>query len=1074
MSNFAKKTILGYNWLYLLFTPSSMATRTSPRNAQDHYDNLKSKIKFLPDDLKEIVSADLATSLQTDFSALSPAEIEEMKKDLSALMQNPDLSESEKAQFEALWLQIGLRYPTKVERPPEELSKLVSRDNLAYEIEHNRDSNKGEGRPTGNVKIHERETLRLNEMPFYDNLVDTYKKAFTISDNNEKNKRLHQIDTEFAEKVILQRNEYIQINNVELKVGDANYKSEAQLVAEAKKAVEGLNKADLGYKVEYLIVGGKGTFDNVYRAELEEKLQKLKGGNSSERIRNVRMWAIQELLSDDMTPEKLKELIDLYQQKVDQESTYNVGNHEPLLIFKEAQEHFGNSERHHVIRRLRVDEPIEIIETPKPLALELEGDNPLILEKGEAFEEPGYKATHGDKDVTDKVEVTGVEEIDTDKPGDYEVKYSVEVDDVDDEGKPIKKKQEKIRIVTVKDDVEEIEHTLTLEVLGANPATLQQGETFVDEGAEATRDGEDVSDEIKVTGTVDTNTPGTYEIVYTIKKEYIDNEGKKHTKTKTAKRKVVVEGVVVPPPEPEETFDISGVLSNVTESYEDMISREVENELTNEWGEMSRLNPKKFTRFFNRGRLRKKRIEEKKKSYGTDPFVNNANINDEMSAQADRHELELQNKVGKVEKKTEFKLEPATATALNQLGKDFIEGKVNEFQFQKAFNDLLKNDDTVKSSREEFSKSKSKKPKPNFLGTNILEKLKHVKAERALNEGVKTLLESLPTAGDKKSVEAQIMKKISDHVLAFQKDPRFRAELEKSGGKIDDAQLLLHLKDKIAKEQLALGNLNIKLDLLDKGQGAYQINNKDRENWVYKVGHWMDKLPRWGQALVGVGMGGIIMGAGGLATAVGASAVTAGGVTAVASGIVVGFRTFVKKWTHHTKEQNTHEKDTTRDFANVQAKMAQRRAEKDDKSLSWWKRYKAKRQYELYETTTQSADKFADTRQLSDLIMKGVAGNALSVEEENAFNAVVLDAYARLDFYRNKGHNYLKSENVNQIEQDFRALEKSLQLVAERQGGTLTDIPALIRAQNADGSAVNYNELRGEFEKDYQKARTKF
>ncbi|GHV26495.1 hypothetical protein FACS1894176_07360 [Bacteroidia bacterium] len=73
-----------------------------------------------------------------------------------------------------------------------------------------------------------------------------------------------------------------------------------------------------------------------------------------------------------------------------------------------------------------------------------------------------------------------------------------------------------------------------------------------------------------MTGTVDTNTPGTYEIVYTIKKEYIDHEGKKKTKTKTAKRKVIVEGVVVPPPEPdpepEETFDISGVLSNVTES----------------------------------------------------------------------------------------------------------------------------------------------------------------------------------------------------------------------------------------------------------------------------------------------------------------------------------------------------------------------------------------------------------------------------------------------------------------------------------------------------------------------------
>ncbi|GHV26485.1 hypothetical protein FACS1894176_07320 [Bacteroidia bacterium] len=132
-----------------------MATLTSPRNAQDHYDSLKSKIKFLPDDLKEIVSANLADSLQTDFSALSPEEMKEMKSELSALMQDPNLSDAEKKQFEALWLQIGLRYPTKVERPPEELSKLVSRDNFAYEIEHNRAANYGKGRPTGEVKIHE-------------------------------------------------------------------------------------------------------------------------------------------------------------------------------------------------------------------------------------------------------------------------------------------------------------------------------------------------------------------------------------------------------------------------------------------------------------------------------------------------------------------------------------------------------------------------------------------------------------------------------------------------------------------------------------------------------------------------------------------------------------------------------------------------------------------------------------------------------------------------------------------------------------------------------------------------------
>jgi hypothetical protein len=322
--------------------------------------------------------------------------------------------------------------------------------------------------------------------------------------------------------------------------------------------------------------------------------------------------------------------------------------------------------------------------------------------------------------------------------------------------------------------------------------------------------------------------------VYTITKEYQDEKGKKKTITRTEKRTVIVEKKEEPIP-PVEDFEISGVLSDVTQSYEDMISREVENELKDERGAMSRRNPKKFSRFFNRGSLRKRRIAEKKKNYGNDPFVNNASINDEMTVQADRHELELANKLGKVEKKTELKLDPATSTALNQLAKDFIEGRVNELQFQKTFNDLMKNDTTVKNNRTYF--------KADFVGTNILEKLKLYKAERSLNNEVKTLLESLPTSGDKKKVEAEIMKKISGHVLAFQKDPRFRSELEKAGGKIDDAKLLLHLKDRIAKEQLGLNNLKIKLDLLGGGEGAYQINNKDRQNKLYKFGHWMDKHP---------------------------------------------------------------------------------------------------------------------------------------------------------------------------------------------------------------------------------------
>lgn len=48
----------------------------------------------------------------------------------------------------------------------------------------------------------------------------------------------------------------------------------------------------------------------------------------------------------------------------------------------------------------------------------------MTVEAGSEFSDPGYTATDNyDGDLTDKVSVTGA--VDTSKPGDYEIKYSV-------------------------------------------------------------------------------------------------------------------------------------------------------------------------------------------------------------------------------------------------------------------------------------------------------------------------------------------------------------------------------------------------------------------------------------------------------------------------------------------------------------------------------------------------------------------------------------------------------------------------------------------------------------------------
>lgn len=54
----------------------------------------------------------------------------------------------------------------------------------------------------------------------------------------------------------------------------------------------------------------------------------------------------------------------------------------------------------------------------------LNGDAEMNVEAGSEFSDPGYTATDNyDGDLTDKVSVTGA--VDTSKPGDYEIKYSV-------------------------------------------------------------------------------------------------------------------------------------------------------------------------------------------------------------------------------------------------------------------------------------------------------------------------------------------------------------------------------------------------------------------------------------------------------------------------------------------------------------------------------------------------------------------------------------------------------------------------------------------------------------------------
>jgi hypothetical protein len=61
--------------------------------------------------------------------------------------------------------------------------------------------------------------------------------------------------------------------------------------------------------------------------------------------------------------------------------------------------------------------------------IELEGDDPYLVEMGTDYVDPGYTAYEGDEDVTESVVVTGIDDIDTDAKGVYTVTYTCQNSD---------------------------------------------------------------------------------------------------------------------------------------------------------------------------------------------------------------------------------------------------------------------------------------------------------------------------------------------------------------------------------------------------------------------------------------------------------------------------------------------------------------------------------------------------------------------------------------------------------------------------------------------------------------------
>jgi hypothetical protein len=157
----------------------------------------------------------------------------------------------------------------------------------------------------------------------------------------------------------------------------------------------------------------------------------------------------------------------------------------------------------------------------------LVGQSTISIERGAVYTDPGATAEDPeDGDISDSV-VIGGDTVDTNAEGTYLITYNV----TDSEGLAA---DEVTRTVTVETDDPPV-----ITLIGPANLTLQVGDGYDEQGATAEdpEDG-DLTNAIVIDNRVDTNTPGTYTVTYTV----VDSAGNQAQ----AERTVIVEAA--PPP----------------------------------------------------------------------------------------------------------------------------------------------------------------------------------------------------------------------------------------------------------------------------------------------------------------------------------------------------------------------------------------------------------------------------------------------------------------------------------------------------------------------------------------------
>ena len=498
----------------------------------------------------------------------------------------------------------------------------------------------------------------------------------------------------------------------------------------------------------------------------------------------------------------------------------------------------------------------------------------------------------------------------------------------------------------------------------------------------------------------------------------------------------------------EYVFELSAVLSDTQNIHEEQARLAAEELLKAKYADISKRNL--FSRgayFLRRGRKRKEFIKDFMKNASQDAF------GDQVENAASRHARELQNGLKTIDQKAEL----VSIPELNLLSRGFIEGSIDEETFQNQFNSLLETNPKIKAALKEMT----------YKGTDILQNLKLEKEQyQLINELAQTL--------DKWGNVDQVSAKIEDFIKKYQQNPDFLNAISSDLDKKDLEKLKKYFHHQKAVRKIALENLQIKLKVLSGGKSAYQIDNSANEkSWIHKFGKTLDKIHPIVQ-VPGYAAVGVLLGLAGGPLWLGVVGTSIFTTTTFAA--TSGFTNFIKKRTHYTKEHNTHEKNLTHDFDAEQTKIAQWQQDLEKKwAKNWRTRYKAKRQLDLYNNSTQK-DIIKTEDFTKDLLWFSTSLRPLTSWDRDALTHLLMQGKARLDAYYETGHNFLASSSKEVVESDMLKLHKALQLWAEKLGIAYDEIDnqSLISKAEEGEQEISYKHIKEQLLTDYSSANKHF